>query len=60
MVGVRQDIQELARQIEAKTRKLDILIDDLIEELKHRRILESVRVSNKPSKEGKGTEEDVK
>lgn len=47
MVGVRQDILELSRQIEGKTRKLDLLIDDIIEEMKHRRILETRRVSSK-------------
>lgn len=47
MVEVRQDVLELSRKVEGKTRKLDVLIDDLIEELKHRRILESRRVSSK-------------
>lgn len=44
MVGVRQDIQELARKVEERTRKLDLLIDKLIDEMKHRRILETRRV----------------
>lgn len=44
MVGVRQDILELSRKVEERSRKLDLLIDDLIEELKHRRILETRRV----------------
>lgn len=44
MVGVRQDILELSRKIEERTRKLDLLIDDLIQEMKHRRILETRRV----------------
>lgn len=47
MVEVRQDVLELSRKVEGKTRKLDVLIDDLIEELKHRRILETRRVSSK-------------
>lgn len=44
MVEVRQDIQELARKTEERTRKLDILIDDLLEFLKHKRIIETRRV----------------
>ena len=44
MVGVRQDIEELARKVEERTRKLDLLIDQLIEEMKHKRILETRRV----------------
>lgn len=44
MVEVRQDILELSRKTEERTRKLDLLIDNLIEELKHRRILETRRV----------------
>lgn len=44
MVGVRQDIKELAEKIEERTRKLDLLIDNLIEEMKHKGILETRRV----------------
>jgi Ni,Fe-hydrogenase III large subunit len=44
MVGVRQDIQELARKVEERTRRLDLLIDQVIDEMKHRRILETRRV----------------
>lgn len=44
MVGVRQDIQELSQKIDERTRKLDLLVDDLIEQLKHKRILETRRV----------------
>lgn len=44
MVGVRQDIAELARKVEERTRKLDLLIDKLIEEMKHKRIIETRRV----------------
>lgn len=44
MVGVRQDIAELANKIEERTRKLDLLIDSLIDELKHKNILETRKV----------------
>lgn len=44
MVEVRQDILELSQKIEERTRKLDLLIDDLVEHLKHHRVLETRRV----------------
>jgi len=43
MVETRQDIQELAKEIETKSRRLDVLIDELIEYLKHRRVVETRR-----------------
>lgn len=44
MVVVRQDIQELSRKIEERTMKMDRLIDDLVEWMKHKRIIEARRV----------------
>jgi cell division protein FtsL len=44
MVGVRQDIQELSRKIEERTRKMDILISNLVEWMKHKRIIETRKV----------------
>ena len=53
MVGVRQDIQQLARDIEQKTRRMDILIDELLDYMKHKRIVETRTVSSKkPSPQG--------
>jgi cell division protein FtsL len=40
MVGVRQDMQELSRRIEERTMKMDRLIDELVEWMKHKRIIE--------------------
>jgi cell division protein FtsL len=44
MVGVRQDIQELSRRVEEKTMKMDRLIDELVEWMKHKRIIEPRKV----------------
>lgn len=44
MVGVRQDIAELSDKIKERTRKLDLLISELIDEMKHKGILETRRV----------------
>lgn len=44
MVGVRQDIQELSRRVEEKTMKMDRLIDELVEWMKHKRIIELRKV----------------
>lgn len=53
MVGVRQDIQQLARDIEYKTRRMDVLIDELLDYMKHKRIVETRTVSSKkPSSQG--------
>jgi len=53
MVGVRQDIQQLARDIEYKTKRMDVLIDELLDYMKHKRIVETVTVSSKkPSPQG--------
>jgi cell division protein FtsL len=46
MVGVRQDIQELSRRIEERTMKMDRLIDDLVEWMKHKRIIETRKVKS--------------
>jgi cell division protein FtsL len=40
MVGVRQDMQELSRKMEERTRKMDRLIDEIVEWMKHKRIIE--------------------
>jgi cell division protein FtsL len=41
MVEVRQDIQDLTRKLDERTRKLDLLIDDMVEWMKHKRIIET-------------------
>jgi cell division protein FtsL len=41
MVEVRQDIQDLTRKLEERTRKLDLLIYDMVEWMKHKRIIET-------------------
>jgi len=46
MVEVRQDIQELSQKIEERTRKMDFLIDELIEWMKHKRIIETRKVKS--------------
>lgn len=52
MVEVRQDIEELSRKVEERTRKLDLLIDGLIEFMKHRGLVETRKVSSKKPSEG--------
>jgi len=49
MVGVRQDILDLSQKIEERTRKMDLLIDELLEWMKHKRIIETRRVSSEKS-----------
>jgi cell division protein FtsL len=44
MVGVRQDILELSRKVEDRSRKMDLLIDQLLEWMKHKRIIETRKV----------------
>jgi cell division protein FtsL len=44
MVGVRQDMQELSRKMEERTRKMDCLIDEIVELMKHKRIIEPRKV----------------
>lgn len=44
MVGVRQDILELSRKVEDRSRKMDRLIDQLLEWMKHKRIIETRKV----------------
>lgn len=44
MVQVRQDVEELARKVEERSRKLDLLIDELLEQMKHKRLIELRRV----------------
>lgn len=48
MIELREDLKETARQIEWKARKLDRAIDELMENLKHRGLVETRRTSEKP------------
>jgi hypothetical protein len=53
MAEVRQDIQQLSRDIDYKTRRMDVLIDELLDYMKHKRIVETCTVSSKkPSPHG--------
>lgn len=47
LIEVRDELKETAREIERKSRRLDRLIDDFVEQLKHRGLVESRRVSEK-------------
>lgn len=44
MIDLREDLKEQAKALELKARKLDRAIDDLVEFLKHRRLVETKRV----------------
>lgn len=52
LIEVRDELKETAREIERKSRRLDRLIDDFVEQLKHRGLVESRRVSEKTAAEG--------
>ena len=43
MIEARQEIEQLSQDIESKAKKFDVLISDLIEFLKHKRLLETRR-----------------
>lgn len=44
MIELREDLKEQAKAIERKARRLDRTIDDLMEFLKHRGLVETRRV----------------
>lgn len=44
MIDLREDLKEQAKEIEGKARRLDRAIDELMEFLKHRGIVETRRV----------------
>jgi hypothetical protein len=52
LIEVRDELKETAREIERKSRRLDRLIDDFVEQLKHRGLVESRRTSEKTAAEG--------
>jgi len=54
IIETRDELRELAREMERKSRKLDRAIDELIEFLKHKRLIESrpVRSPEKPASSG--------
>lgn len=53
IIDVREELKDLAREIEWKSKKLDRSIDDLMEFLKHHGLVETRKVSSKkPSQDG--------
>lgn len=48
MIDLREDLKETARQVEWKSRRLDRVIDELMENLKHRGLVVSRRAAEKP------------
>jgi hypothetical protein len=44
MIDLREDLKEQAKDIERKAKRLDRTIDDLMEFLKHRGLVETKRV----------------
>ena len=51
MIDLREDLKETARQVEWKARRLDRVIDELMENLKHRGLVTSRRVGDKQGKD---------
>lgn len=49
MVRVRDEIHELATKIDWKTKELDRLISEMVEFMKHRKLIESRKVGSKSS-----------
>ena len=52
MIDLREELKEVSRDMERKARKLDRAIDELMENLKHRGLVETRRRSEKPSPRG--------
>lgn len=52
MIDLREDLKKTAKQVEWKARRLDRVIDELMENLKHRGLIVSKRVSEKPTSFG--------
>ena len=58
MIELREDLKDAAREMEWKAKKLDRAIDELMENLKHRGLVETRRIPEKRvpvGKEGKET-----